>query len=56
MRAGGDFGNNAAECAVMIFLTSQGMAQNRPVGTHNCRCGFVAAGFKTKDDCHCAFP
>ena len=56
MRAGGNFGDYATKGTMVVLLSSQSVAENRPVGTHDCCCGFVAAGFKTKDDCHSAFP
>jgi hypothetical protein len=52
MGARSDFGHNAAKGSVMILLSCKRMRQNRPVRPDDCRCGFVAARFKTKDYRH----
>ena len=43
MRARRNLGDDAAKGTVMVLLSGQRMAQDCPVGTHYCRCGFVAA-------------
>jgi hypothetical protein len=43
MRARRDFGYDATKGAVMILLPGQGMAEDCPVGPHDCGCGLVAA-------------
>ena len=55
MGAGGDFRHDAAIGAVRLFLRGQPMRQYSAVGRHQCRCGFIAARFQAKDDCHCRF-
>jgi hypothetical protein len=56
MRAGGDFGDDAAIGPVLVILRGNPLGENHPVFTHQSGRRFVTGRFYSEDYPHPLFP